>query len=206
MNYYEFKENAKHQISGNIGVFLLMYIAIYVIVGLLGIIPAVGPVLGFVAESVLGISMTLIFLALANGIVPEFTDLFEIFKNTRLCGNAILLNIITGIFVFLWSLLLVVPGIIKALSYSMAPYILAENDCLLTPSEALKESMRIMDGHKMDLFMFSLSFIGWWLLVIVTCGIASIYVAPYYTAAMTNFYNAIKDKPENNTVESVVLD
>ena len=75
----------------------------------------------------------------------------------------------------------------------MAPFILAENDVLITPSEAIAESERIMKGHKTELFTLMLSFIGWWLLTIITCGIASIYVMPYYTATLTNFYNSIKD-------------
>lgn len=202
MNYVYLKEQAKANISGNIGTFLLMYITIYGISALLAVIPAAGSVLSFAADSIFGISLTLIFLALATGIQPKYTDMFEIFKNTRLCGNAILLEILTTFFTFLWLLLLIVPGIIKALSYSMAPFILAENDCLITPTEAIHESMRIMEGHKSDLFVLTLSFIGWWLLSIITCGVALIYVAPYYRATLTEFYNSIKDgpKPAEQTV------
>lgn len=193
MNIYTLKENAKQQISGNIGIFLLMYLVIYVITALASLIPVVGSVLGFVSEAVFSVSLITVFLTLANGITPQFTDIFGIFNNSRLCGNAILLTILTTLYTFLWSLLLIVPGIIKGLSYSMAPFILAENDVLITPSEAIAESERIMKGHKTELFTLMLSFIGWWLLTIITCGIASIYVMPYYTSTLTNFYNSIKD-------------
>lgn len=88
-------------------------------------------------------------------------------------------------------MLLVIPGIIKGLSYSMATYILADHP-EMTARQALNESKRIMDGHKMDLFLLELSFIGWLLLVGITCGIAIIYVGPYMNATMVNFYNSIK--------------
>lgn len=196
MDRINLKEKAKQQISGNIGVFLLMYIVITAIILLLGVIPAAGGLLSFVAAAIFEMQYIIIFLALSNGIQPEFKNLFDIFSNSRLCGNAILLYILTSVFTFLWSLLLFVPGVIKALSYSMAPYILAENEYYMSPQDAIKESMRIMEGHKMDLFILELSFIGWFLLTSITCGIAGIYVIPYYQATLTNFYKEIKDTSE----------
>ena len=97
----------------------------------------------------------------------------------------------TGLFTFLWSLLLIIPGIIKGLGYSMAMYILAENPDM-PALEALKKSQEMMDGHKMELFVLYLSFIGWFLLTAVTCGIASLYVTPFVNATMVNFYLNIK--------------
>ena len=75
----------------------------------------------------------------------------------------------------------------------MAPFILADNPNL-TSSEALSESIRIMDGHKFDLFVLQLSFFLWYILGAITFGIAYVYVVPYYEATMVNFYNEIKDK------------
>ena len=78
----------------------------------------------------------------------------------------------------------------------MSMYILAENPG--KPAlECIDESKKMMDGHKMDLFIFQLSFIGWWLLCIVTLGIATIWVGPYMAVSMVNFYNEIKPKPVN---------
>ena len=82
----------------------------------------------------------------------------------------------------------------------MAPYIVAENDNI-SSQDAIKESIRIMDGHKMDLFILELSFLGWMILTVLSCGIVGIYVYPYYQATITNFYNSIKDKH----VETVIL-
>ena len=117
----------------------------------------------------------------------------DAFKGFNITGKAVWLSIITNFFIFLWSLLLLIPGIIKSFSYSMAPFILADNP-ELTAREALSESKKIMYGHKFDLFVLQLSFFLWYLLGAITLGIAYIYIAPYYEATIINFYNTIKDK------------
>ena len=183
----ELKALAKEQIKGNIGILFLCSLVVALICGAVGF-TYVGPIL--IAPS-FAISMTMIYIALANGKKPEVGD---VFKGFSLFGKALWLNILVGFFVFLWSLLLYIPGIIKALSYSMLFYILAENPNM-TAQEALNESKRIMDGHKMDLFVLGLSFIGWGLLCGITFGIAYIYVIPYVSATVTNFYNKIKSQP-----------
>lgn len=96
------------------------------------------------------------------------------------------------LFTFLWSLLLFVPGIIKGLSYAMTPYILA--DCPnVKAQDALKVSMRMMDGHKWEYFVFHLSFLGWMLLSGLTGGILFIfYVGPYMNNALAEYYCDIK--------------
>ena len=100
------------------------------------------------------------------------------------------LYIITNFFTFLWSLLFVIPGIVKIYSYSMAPFILADNPDF-TAREALSKSKKIMNGHKFELFVLQLSFFWWYILDWITLGIASIYVIPYINATTTNFYNKI---------------
>jgi len=98
------------------------------------------------------------------------------------------------LFTMLWSLLFFVPGIIKGLSYSMTPYILANNPNV-TAKQALKLSMRMTNGHKMDLFVMQLSFIGWHMLGILTCGILSlIFVAPYQSTTSAGYYVELRDK------------
>lgn len=87
----------------------------------------------------------------------EVSTLFSAFPSL---GKALWLNILIGVFTFLWSLLFYIPGIIKALSYSMANYILADNP-EMTAREALRESKIIMHGHKWELFVLNLSFILW---------------------------------------------
>ncbi len=193
------KATAKQQISDRIGVFLVIGLIFIATNALLSLIPAVGSILAFAASSILSVQLCIIFLKLTNGIEPEIPDLFDIFKNSRLLGNAVLLNLLITIFTTLWTFLFIIPGIIKGLSYYMAPYILAENEYYMSPQDAIKESMRIMDGHKLDLFVLQLSFIGWYLLSVITCGLGFIYVLPYYKATITNFYNEIKDTNDSSS-------
>jgi len=102
-------------------------------------------------------------------------------------ANALIAFILQMIFVFLWSLLFLIPGIIKALAYSQVFYVLAE-DPSLSPTEALSKSQELMRGHKMRLFWLSLTFIGWFILGILTFGIGLIFVIPYYQTTMAYFY------------------
>lgn len=106
--------------------------------------------------------------------------------------GAFKVSFFTTLFTFLWSLLLIVPGIIKSFSYAMAMYIWSENK-EMGALEAINKSKKMMDGHKMDYFVLGLSFIGWILLGCITLGIALIYVIPYMETTMANFYNSIKD-------------
>lgn len=107
------------------------------------------------------------------------------------------------IITFAFSLLLIVPGIIKALGYALVPFILIDEDNDLTGMDVLKKSEELMNGHKMDLFMLLLSFIGWHLLGIITCGIFEIFIIPYQQIAVIKFLSDIKDTADGNPVESV---
>lgn len=108
--------------------------------------------------------------------------------------------------VFLWSLLLIVPGIIKAISFSMTPYILAENPCVGF-KEGTKISAVLTDGRKMDVVKVVLSFLGWLLLTAITAGIAGFYVMPWYQTAMTELYEILKsDAIEQGRIDASVFD
>ena len=103
-------------------------------------------------------------------------------------GNVVLTMFLRELYTILWSLLLIVPGIIKYYEYLMVPYILAENPGM-DHKEVFAISKRMMNGQKMETFILSLSFIGWDLLSVITCGIAGIfYVAPYKEATFAELY------------------
>ncbi len=106
-------------------------------------------------------------------------------------GKSIVLLLLTQIFTFLWSLLFLIPGIVKFYSYRMSFLILADNP-EMSATEALNKSKQIMQGHKFDLFMLDISFIWWYVLTFITLGIASVYVIPYVSATVTNFYKNLK--------------
>lgn len=121
----------------------------------------------------------------------KMTQLLYGFRNGR-WGNVVLTLFLRDLYIFLWSLLLIVPGIIKSISYMMIPYLLTENP-EMDKNRAFELSMQMMEGHKMDAFVLWLSFFGWLLLGILTCGILNLfYVKPYMDATMAEFYTAIK--------------
>ncbi len=99
--------------------------------------------------------------------------------------------LLMGLYTFLWSLLFLIPGFIKYYAYAMTPYIMQEKSSMRV-GDANTKSRAIMKGHKWQLFLLDLSFIGWMLLSVLTLGIALIYVWPYYQAARAAFYKEIK--------------
>lgn len=108
--------------------------------------------------------------------------------------NIVLTMFLRDLFTTLWSLLLVVPGIVKHYEYLMVPYIIAENPAI-DYKEAFQISKQMMDGEKMEAFIMDLSFLGWYLLSAVTCGLLAIfYVNPYVQASFAEMYTFNKQK------------
>ena len=108
--------------------------------------------------------------------------------------NIVLTMFLRDLFTTLWSLLLVVPGIVKHYEYLMVPYIIAENPAM-DYKEAFQISKQMMDGEKMEAFIMDLSFLGWYLLSAVTCGLLAIfYVNPYVQASFAAMYTFNKQK------------
>lgn len=108
--------------------------------------------------------------------------------------NIVLIMFLRDLFTALWSLLLVVPGIVKHYEYLMVPYIIAENPAM-DYKEAFQISKQMMDGEKMEAFIMDLSFLGWYLLSAVTCGLLAIfYVNPYVQASFAEMYTFNKQK------------
>ena len=95
------------------------------------------------------------------------------------------------LFIFLWAMLLYIPGIIKAFSYAMTPYILKDYP-ELSANQAINLSIKMMKGHKFDLFYLFLTFIGWAILAVFTCGIGYLWLTPYMSTAMAAFYEDVK--------------
>ena len=190
------KEKAREQIKGNIGVLFGISVLAFIVMCLANIIPVVGSLVDIVVITpAFTIAIACIYLNMAQGVKPEIKELFTHFGEF---GNAFLVSFLMSLFTILWSLLFIIPGIVKAYSYSQAIYVMADNPGI-GPLEAINRSKEMMKGHKMELFILELSFIGWGLLCIITFGIAAIWVGPYVSATMTNFYNAVK--PHSGIVE-----
>lgn len=184
INRAELKSMAKEQIRGNIGPLFLCFLVYSLITGASSF-TYVGPI---VVAPPLILGLVMLFLDLTKGEKPT---LEKMFKGFQIFGKSILLSLAISIFTCLWSLLLIVPGVIKSISYSFAWFILAENP-QMSAMDAIRASKEMTNGHKMDLFVLYLSFIPWMLLGTITFGLAYIYVAPYMSATYTNAYLQVK--------------
>lgn len=156
-----------------------------------------------------GIIFILIVYPMALGFTNSFRLLYETGDN-RLTRNAFSLGfdnwihnvlgmLLTSVFIFLWSLLFLIPGIIKCFSYAMTPYILIEHP-EMSVNKAIDESIYLMDGHKFDYFYLGLSFIGWIILSIMSFGIGFIWLIPYMQTTMAAFYADLKKEKNRETV------
>lgn len=126
----------------------------------------------------------------------EIGDILDGFKSGHY-GNIVLTMFLRGLYISLWTLLFIIPGIIKAYEYLMVPYIIAENPAM-DRKEAFAISKRMMDGQKWSAFVLDLSFLGWDILSVFTCGILTIfYVAPYQRATYAELYLYNKIKAYN---------
>lgn len=142
----------------------------------------------------MGYSYSVAFLNdIRNGKEPfKVETLFDGYKDfMRIFGTTLLMNV----YIFLWTLLFIFPGIIKSISYSQTYYVLKDNPELKF-NEAIERSMEMMEGHKMQYFLLMLSFIGWIILIILTCGILSLWVTPYMNATFANYYEYVKEEYE----------
>lgn len=145
--------------------------------------------------NVIEVGGTLFFIRNRTGMPPAGT-IFAGFRS-GCYKNIVKTMFLKDLYVFLWSLLLIVPGIIKSYEYFMVPYILAENPGM-DSEDVFALSRRMMDGEKWDTFVLTLSFIGWELLSVITCGLAGVfYVNPYCRATYTELYAYNKIKAYN---------
>lgn len=182
----EIKSIAREKINGKK--------AVYVIAALLmGVITTVASFTMIGHLIVLGpltLGLAIIAIKIARSEDAEVLNLFDGFKNFVVAFAAFLKQ---GLYLIGWFMLLIIPGIVKHYAYSMTYYIIADNP-EMTSGEAITKSRKMMDGHKLDLFILDLSFIGWYLLCIFTFGIALIYVAPYVATTKALFYEKLKEQ------------
>ena len=172
-------------------VYCLVAWAFYAIVGGL---EYVQEGLGTVASLLLlplGWGYAVAFLANSRGAEDPFnaSRLFDGYKDFGRVFTTILLM---QVYTVLWTLLLIIPGIIKALSYSMTSFVLYDNPEMKN-NEAIELSMKMMDGHKMDLLWLYLTFIGWGILCIFSLGIGNFWLAPYVQTSLVRFYEEVKE-------------
>ena len=161
--------------------------------------------LGFIITLPLGVGMQLIYIMLWRDERPSFELMFQSAFSENF-GRKLGGMLLVSVFTFLWTLLFIIPGFVKMYSYAMTPYILAKYPNV-EAMQAINISQRIMRGRKLELFIVSLSFIGWQLLSVLTFGILNIlYVTPYIcitTAGCFDIYLA--DAIERGAVDRAEL-
>ena len=197
----ELRARARKNLGGGIfqNVWLMTMVACLIIEVIYGVV-------SFTAFGVLlltgpleyGISRILTTTARGDGNV-NFNSLFAGFKED--VSNTIILGLLREVFVFLWSLLLIIPGIIKAYAYSMSSFIQQDSEDKNWRS-CLDRSIAVMDGKKWKLFCLDLSFIGWYLLGILCFGVGVLFVIPYHYQARAEFYEEIKVEMAKESNES----
>ena len=183
------RKQLNNKIFGNRWMYALLACVIYgaIIAAATGVVPGIGSLL---VIGPMGYGLSYVFLKQArDGEEMNMGDLFNGFSEDF--GGTFLLGLMTSIFVFLWALLFIIPGIIMSFAYSMAFYIKVDHP-EYDWRQCIDESKSMMKGNKWRLFCLDLSFIGWWFVCIFTCGIGFLWLSPYMTAAKTQFYEDIK--------------
>ena len=185
MNFSELKDNALATLQGWWGQAVVITL-IYAIIA--GGAASLVLILCLLVTLPLEYSFSVIFLEKVRGKEVQIGNLFDGFNDF---GRIFLTLLLRNVYIFLWSLLLIIPGIIKSISYSQTTFILKDHP-ELSYNGAIDRSMEMMVGHKMDYFLLCLSFIGWILLAILTMGIGNLWLLPYIRTTLANFYEELK--------------
>lgn len=200
MDRVSMKEHAKERIEGKI--FMLFAIIIIVTAATSAVSMILGPVaplMSLVIGGPVTFAMEYIYLNVTTkSRMPLIEDCIIGFKGENFTRTFVG-YLRYFVFTLLWSLLFVVPGIIKSISYSQMFFLMIEDEDL-DPADAQRQSMAMMDGHKGEYFMLWLSFIPWILLCIVTLGIAYIWVGPYMGTTFAEYHVRLMKKSDKKKI------
>ena len=185
MTAKNYRKTAWAKLSGNWTTAVVAYL-IYSV--LLGVLSSTG-VGTLIFSGAMSVGMSIVLMQISRAGTSKIESLFDGFRKG--VGNNIVAGILVSLFTFLWSLLLIIPGIVKSYSYAMTFYILADNPDM-APTEAINKSKEMMKGNKWRLFCLDFSFIGWYLLSFLTLGILLLWVNPYSMQARVEFYESLK--------------
>lgn len=160
---------------------------VIVILGIIGIIAGILALLSMICGGAVQLGYATYLLKQHDRANFEFGDLFSQFHRF---GQGFAQRFLRGLYIFLWSLLFIIPGIVKTYAYAMTPFIMAENP-EMTANEAITASREMMDGHKLELFWLDLTFIGWSIMTVFTLGIGTLFLNPYMNASYAAFYKKL---------------
>ena len=198
----ELRKDAKARMSGNWTAGVMLTLVVLIVSSLFASISylanneALSLVYSIVINLFLSFPLTvglyMAFLSFARGEELNVSTLFGAFNRTYY-KKSVVLCFLMSIYTCLWMLLLIIPGFIKSLSYSMAPYILIENPDI-SAEMAIRRSMAMMNGHKMDLFLIYLGMIGLGILSALLFFIPLLWIVPYYQVVLAKFYFSLKEE------------
>jgi len=182
---------ARDSLAGNWATGVLVMLLYSVVVsGSSNFIPVVGWIISLFLAGPMMLGLYKVFLQLARRQPTKIEQLFDGFKRF---GTAMGAYLLINLYVMLWLLLLIIPGIIAGYAYSMTFYIMNDDETL-GPNEAITLSKEMMRGNKLKLFCLYWRFFGWGLLCILTLGIGFLWLGPYTQTAMAHFYEDIRDR------------
>jgi len=188
--YSELRARARQSLEGNWGksvLALIVYTIVAGLVGLLNFIPVIGYIVQILTSGAFTLGLIIFFVGIARKEGPPISEVFSGFSHFI---KAFCVYFMMGLFTLLWSLLLVIPGIIACYRYSQAYYILQDNPDI-GALEAIRRSKELMKGRKLNLFVLHLTFIGWALLALLTFGIGYLWLTPYFQVTQAHFYDEI---------------
>ncbi len=192
----ELMAEAKLSLEGKWGLAAGTTFLYMLLINALGLVPILGSLITIVLGGPFYYGMVRFQMALSRDNDAKLEQIFEGFKGNNI-ANKIITYILMGLFITLWMILLIIPGIMAAYSYALTFYLLAE-DPDLEPMEALKKSKELMDGHRMRLFMLHLNFFGWAIACLFTLGIGYFWLAPYIGVSHVKFYDDLTKDSRNN--------
>jgi uncharacterized membrane protein len=179
---------ARESLNGKWGLAIGTFVVYLIIVSVLQIIPILGWIGSLIISGPMALGITIFSLSISRNQEARLEQIFQGFNNF---GTALSAYLLMALFTILWLLLLIIPGIIAALSYSMTFYIIAD-DSNIRAMDAIDKSKKMMDGYKWKLFCLGLRFIGWALLCILTLGIGLLWLIPYISISTAKFYDDLK--------------
>lgn len=183
----ELKDRALSNLKGNWGGIVGAMFVAGIITSAVQMVPGFGGLAALVIGGPIALGIMTYALKFSRNEEPEFNTVFSGFQNF---GNSAGAQILMTLIILGFFLLLIIPGIIRAIAYSQTFFIMAENP-EMSPLDAMKKSREIMDGHKMDFFLLQLSFIGWILLCIPTLFIGALWLMPYIRVTNAHFYREL---------------
>lgn len=192
------KDSALKKLENNWGQYVGITLVYFVLLGVVTAASEINPLGAILNLALIPISwgLAIIFLKAFRGTKSSLSNLFDGFQDF---SRVFLTLFLQGLYILLWTLLLVIPGIVKGISYSMTAFVLADNPELKYDA-AITRSSQLMKGHKMQYFWFALSFIGWYLLAALTLGIGFLWLIPYYHTAKAAFYQELLEEEQKNNV------